>query len=161
MGMKPRFNTRKSAALIATAGLSLMLVGAGLSASFTDSGVVSQSVAVGTFQIELSTADTSAVISADKKSITFTAPAIVSSAPASAPIAFTVKNVGSIPVSLHVEAAVSGPAKFTALGGPIADVVGLVQGATHDYAGGLQWSELVNDDLGRTVSITYTISATG
>ena len=54
MGMKPKFNTRKSAALIATAGLSLMLVGAGLSATFTDSGVVSQSVSVGTFQIELS-----------------------------------------------------------------------------------------------------------
>ncbi len=160
MGMKPKFSTRKGAALIATAGLSLMLVGAGLSATFSDSGVVSQSVAVGTFKIELSGAG--GVVSPDGKSITFTAPTIVSSAPASAPLAFSVKNIGSIPVTLHVEAAMSGgSARFSALGGNPADVVGLVSGATADYAGGLQWSELVNDDLGRAVSITYTISAQG
>lgn len=156
-----KFNTRKGAALIATAGLSLMLVGAGLSATFTDSGVVSQTVTVGTFQIELSTADTTAVISPQKDSITFTAPAILSSAPASRPIAFTVKNVGSIPVTLHVVGVVAGPEKFTAINGTPADVVGLQMNATADYAGGLQWTELVNDDLNRTVSVTYTISAQG
>ena len=95
----------------------------------------------------------------DGKSITFTAPAILSSAPASAPIVFTVKNVGSIPVTLHVTGELSGAtARFTAIDGAPVDVGPLAMNADHTYTGGLQWTELVQDDLSRAVSVTYSSS---
>ena len=73
------------------------------------------------------------------------------------------KNVGSIPVTLHVVGDVAGGSpRFSDLAGAsIPDVGPLAQNATHDYAGGLQWTELGMDDLGRAMSVTYTITAAG
>lgn len=45
--------TRKFATLLAIAGLSLTLIGAGLGATFTDSATAGMTVQVGTFNIDI------------------------------------------------------------------------------------------------------------
>ena len=156
-----QFTPRKIAALLATAGLALSMVGVGLSATFSDSGVVSQSVSVGTFAIELDSTASNAVVSTDKKSITFAAPAITHSGASSAPMPFTVKNVGSIGLAVTISADLTGASpRFSAVALNGAENF-IAPGASLDFVGGLSWTELTNDDLGRAVTVTYTISAQG
>ena len=148
---------RKTAAIIAVFALSLGLLGAGLSAQFSDSATATTSIHVGTFAIQI-VAPSDGVIAADGKSVTYSCPDIQSSVPASCALNFTVKDVGTIAASnVTVTAAIAGDgAQFSAVA--VAPFT-LAAGGTHAVAGGISWTELGNGNLGQTVTVTYTISA--
>jgi predicted ribosomally synthesized peptide with SipW-like signal peptide len=155
---------RKLAERLAILGLALSLIGAGLFASFSDRGTAQQDADVGTFGIELSSQTSGAVVSADKKSITYTTPTIMASAPNESPLAFTVKSTGSIPALIRLTqsgSALDAPFSSTLGTGPnpVEDFT-LHQGDTRAFNAGIAWSELQNPDLGKAVSLTYTIDAT-
>jgi hypothetical protein len=99
-----------------------------------------------------------AVIAANLKSVSYTAPDIASSAAGSAPFSFTVKDTGTIGAVLTVSASAVG-APFTDMLAPTA-AVNVAAGGTQVYSAGLSWGPLVNADLGTTVSITYTVACT-
>jgi hypothetical protein len=147
----------KFAMVLATAGISLTLVGAGLSAVFTDSGTVAQDVAIGTFGIALTTTSDGCQVN-DPHSITCAAPEIKSSAPANAPISFTVTATGEIPVVVNVTHSALVAPWSSLLEEP--ESVTLAQGAFNTYNAGLAWSELGPSDLGATASVTYYVVAT-
>jgi hypothetical protein len=154
---------RKIAATLVALGLTLGLLGAGISATFTDSASATMSVHVGTFSMSISAvapAGGSAVVSPDGKSVTVTCSDIQSSAAGSCISAITVTNTGSIPMQVGV--AVAGPAApFTSALGPIPPVAGptLAQGETYVVNGGLSWPSLTNAQLGLTYTVVYTFSA--
>jgi predicted ribosomally synthesized peptide with SipW-like signal peptide len=150
----------KVAILLATAGMSLALIGAGLSAAFTDSGTVTQDVEIGSFGIALSTTSGGCVVN-DAHSITCTAPQITSSAPGSAPIAFTMTATGDIPANVDVTTTwnppQTGPWSSLPLTPPGPYSVAL--GAPVTVSAGLQWGELGPSELGDVVSVTYALAA--
>jgi len=146
-------NTRRFATLLATAGLSLTLIGAGLGATFTDSATAGMTVEVGTFNIDITSAQGTVV----GNTVTYTVPTIQSSAAGSAPFTFTVTSTGSIPAQIHVTAT-SPAAPFVDMLPLVADFT-LNQGESHVFNAGLSWPELFNADLGMSTTVTYTISA--
>ncbi|MDP9467685.1 MAG: hypothetical protein M3P32_02935 [Chloroflexota bacterium] len=147
---------RKIATLLVALGLTLGLLGAGISATFTDSATGTTTVSVGTFNIDLSSSTPGAVVTGGNISLTF--PTIQSSAAGSAPLVFTVTSTGSIPALIHVTATTP-VAPFTDRLGSVADFT-LTQGQTHVFDAGLSWPELFNGDLGTSAAVTYTVSAT-
>jgi hypothetical protein len=158
---------KKLVGLFSMAALSLTLVGAGLSATFTDSGAATLDVEVGSFNIDLTAPVGQGIVSCPPGipgqnettcSVTYDAGTLLSSAAGSKPFVFTVTSTGSIPALIHVSATVP-DAPFTDVLGPVGDFT-LTQGQSHEFNAGLQWSELGNLNLGTTASITYTISAT-
>lgn len=147
---------RKIATLLVALGLTLGLLGAGISATFTDSATANMSVSVGTFNIDLSSSTPGAVVNGGN--VSFTVPSLQSSAAGSAPFVFTVTSTGSIPALIHVTATTPA-APFTDALGPVADFT-LTQGQAHVFNAGLAWPELFNGDLGKSAAVTYTVSAT-
>jgi len=150
---------RKIAATLVALGLTLGLLGAGVSATFTDTASATMAVHVGTFDITMTSSQgtVSCPVGYDSCTVTYTAPEIQSSAAASAPLTFTVTSLGSIPAKIHVTATTPG-APFTDLLGSVSDFT-LAQNASHVFNGGLAWPELFNASLGATASVMYTISA--
>jgi hypothetical protein len=146
---------RKIASVMVAFGLVLGLFGAGISAQFTDSATAGMNINVGTFNVDISSPQGTV----SGSTVTFTAPTIQSSAPGSAPFAFTVTSTGSIPAVVSVSAT-SVAAPFSDILGPVATFT-LSQGESHVFNAGLQWAELFNADLGASRSITYTVSAAG
>ena len=154
---------RKFAGLLAALGIAGGLIGGGVGAAFTDSVTAQQNIDVGTFACKIVDATPLAAsngIATDGKSLTFTSPTIMSSAAGSAPFSFTVKNTGSIPQSLTASASWAGtlPGEFTSILPVPTAPVALASGATHVYDAGIQWSPLGVNDLGKSGSITYTVS---
>ncbi len=158
---------RKIAGLLAAFGLTLGLIGAGVSATFTDGATAQMSVHVGTFNIDV-TSEQGAVTCTPGQpgqetgaacTITYNAAEIQSSVASSASFVFTVTSTGTIPALIHVTATTP-PAPFTDVLGAVADFT-LNQGESHTFNAGLGWPELFNGDLGDSASITYTILATG
>jgi hypothetical protein len=147
---------RKIVTTLVALGLTLGLFGAGISATFTDNATADMSVSVGTFNIDLSTSTPGAVVTGGN--ISFIVPTLQSSAAGSVPFAFTVTSTGSIPALIHVTATTPA-APFTDMLGTVADFT-LTQGESHVFDAGLSWPELVNDDLGKSATVTYTVSAT-
>jgi hypothetical protein len=148
--------TRRFAAILAVLALTVGLVGAGISASYSDSATAIQNIAVGTFGCDIDTDVEGAVVINDNdvSSVTFTAPEIQSSAASSIAFPFTVNSFGSIPLTVQVTMTTP-VAPFTSTLVAPADVY-LNQNESHLYAGGLQWPMLVNADLNKTATITYT-----
>lgn len=146
---------RKIATLLLGAGLTFGILGAGISATFSDQLSATENIQVGTLGciIDSTTAGT---IAAGGHSVTYDVPKIMSSAASSAPFTFTVKATGDIPTKLHLTQTTPA-APFTSLLASAADVT-LAPAATHDYAVGLQWPELGPTDMGDTASITYTVA---
>jgi hypothetical protein len=140
------------------AGVSLALIGAGLGASFTDAGAVDETAEVGTFGIELSSLTPGAVVSADKHTVTFTTPMLLSSAAGEAALRFSVTATGSIPATIAITQ--SGlPQPFASLlADPVPEIL-LHLGESHVYDAGIAWTELGNGNLGQTASITYAVDA--
>ncbi len=152
-------NARKIGATLVALGLTLGLIGAGVSASYTDNGSASEIIRVGTFGCEISSTAPQAVVvnQANPALHTVTLPLveIKSSAAGSVALPFAIKSVGSIGTTVSVTMTVP-PAPFTSvLVAPVADVY-LTTNQSHDYAGGLQWPMLVNADLEKAATITYT-----
>ena len=150
---------RKVAGLLAAFGITVGLIGSGVGAAFQGQVTANEDISVGTFSCQI--VDPSmGTISADHTSVTYTVPPITSSAAGSAPFSFTVKNTGSITQVLTVGA----PTQGGALGGDFSAMpaspspVGLAAGASQVITTGIQWSTLTNDDLGRTGSMTWTVT---
>jgi predicted ribosomally synthesized peptide with SipW-like signal peptide len=146
---------RKIAGLLVAFGLVVGLIGGGVGAAFSDQVTATEDIHVGSFGCIIS-ATTAGTIAPDFKSVTYSAPDITSSAAGSAPLTFTVKSTGSIPVTLKLTQTTP-PAPFTSILAASADV-NLTQNGTHDYAAGLQWSALTNANLGTGVGIVYTVN---
>lgn len=146
---------RKSAGLLMAFGLMVGLISGGVGAIFTDQVTAEENISVGTFEC-LIVEPSDGTIAGDGKSVSYTAPTIMSSAPGSAPFSFTVQNTGSIDALLHVTASPVG-APFSSIDAPYADVH-VAASATHTYNVGLEWGELTNDNLGDSGTITYTVS---
>jgi predicted ribosomally synthesized peptide with SipW-like signal peptide len=157
---------RKAAGLLIAAGLMIGLIGAGVSATFTDSATAVANISVGTFGIQVTSSTANAVVDSSSgqlggwtHSVTLACPTIQSSAAGSCPLEFTVTNKGSMPATIVITAAVSGgDAQFSAI--PVTATSPLAASAATDYNGGIQWSALSNGDLGANASVTYTITAT-
>ena len=151
-------SVRKFAGLLMAFGLTVGLVGNGVGAAFTDTATAVANINVGTFGISLTT--TTGTVSLDGKTVTCTAVSIQSSAAGTAPCSFTVTSTGSINPTITITA--STPA---ALGtDPVMGIGTLpapfVLSSPYTFNGGLSWGELDNSALGKSSSITYTISAT-
>jgi hypothetical protein len=147
---------RKMVGLIAGFALAVGLLGAGVGASFTDLVTAKENINVGMFQCKIVAATPTAEIAADGKSVTYTAPQIVSSAPGSAPFSFTVKNTGTIDQALTVStSAVSAP--WSIIGAPFAPVP-LAAGGQHAFSTGVAWTELSNAEIGATGAVTWTVN---
>ena len=146
---------RKLAGLLVVFGLTIGLIGGGVGASFSDQVTATEKINVGTFEC-LIVQPSDGTIAVGGKSVSYTAPTIMSSAPGSAPFNFTVKNAGSIAATLHVSVSPVG-APFSSIGAPFADAH-VAGGATHLYHAGLQWGALTNANLGTSGTITYTVS---
>ena len=152
---------RKIAGLLAAGGLTVGLIGGGVGAVFQDSVTATENINVGTFSCKIVAATPGAAsdgIAADGKSLTFTAPTIMSSAPGSAPFTFTVENTGSIPDVLTVTTSpdpLSAP--FSIIGAPFGSVP-LATGATHTYSTGVSWTELGTGNLGQHGTVTWTVN---
>ena len=149
---------------LAVGGAGLGLLGAGVSASFTDGGTAQESVSVGTFGITVSSSQGTCSDTGGKNmwTCTYTAPTILSSAAGSAPYSFKVTGAGSIPAVVRVTSNGGSPAfaspwsdLFTA---PAAQT--LANGVSYTYSGGIAWSTLSDANLGQMQSVTYTIAAT-
>ncbi len=159
--------TRKFAGIIASIAVGLSLLGAGTYASFTDSATATQNLDVmAKFGITLSNPTGGAVLASDH-SVTWSDGPITASAAGSKPFGYTINNASSAgPVHVVVTAALGAntPAEFSdALGTPVGGTVyDIPSGGSQVVAGaGLKWTELNSNDLGKSASITYTISATG
>jgi hypothetical protein len=167
-------NLRKVAVLVAAGGLMAGLLGAGVSASYTDSATAALNVAVGTFGCTVSSTDPNAVPTSGH-AITFNLPPITSSAASSSYVKdLTVTNTGSMPVSVHWTYATGGtliPSQWqTASGGTggpngmayatdsMTTDATLAVGTGKTYTGniGFVWTTLDNSYLGQTASVTYT-----
>jgi len=149
---------RKVAGLLAAFGLTLGLIGGGVGAVFTDQVTGTENINVGTFNCQVVWVTPGGSFDAD--SATYNAPQINSSAPSSAPFAFDVKNVGSIPMALSV----SGPSWTGTIDGSFTGIAATLSAATlapgeiATVSTGIQWTALDNDDLGDTGSATWTVS---
>jgi predicted ribosomally synthesized peptide with SipW-like signal peptide len=152
---------RKLAGLAAGFALAVGLIGAGVSASFTDSVTAKENINVGTFSCGITTATTGATYGAIDAlgyahSVSYTAPTIMSSAAGTAPFFFTVKNTGSIADVLTVSTSpVSSP--WSIIGAPFT-AVPLSAGASTTYNTGVSWTALDNSNLGQTGTITWTVN---
>lgn len=148
-------NLRKTAGLLAAFGLMVGLIGSGVGAVFTDQVTADEHISIGTFEC-LIVEPSDGTIAGDGKSVSYTAPAIMSSAPGSAPFQFTVEATGSIAAVLQVSTTpVSAP--FSIIGAPFADVP-LAYPATHTYNTGIQWTELSSVNEGTSGTVTWTIN---
>ena len=143
---------RKIAGLAAAFSLAMGMVGSGVSAAFTDQVTAVQNVNVGTFACSISS-DTGTV---NGKTLTYS-PEITSSAAGSSPFSFTVTNTGVIPAVLQFSQTTLAAPFSSILATPVAPVT-LAGGASTTYNAGMQWPELGMADLGKTHSITYTVS---
>jgi predicted ribosomally synthesized peptide with SipW-like signal peptide len=146
---------RKTAGLLAAFGLMVGLIGGGVGAVFTDQVTADETINVGTFEC-LIVAPSDGIIAGDAKSVSYTAPTIMSSAPGSAPFDFTVKNTGSIPAYLTVTVSPVG-APFSVIGAPFA-AVPLGSLATHTYATGIAWGALSSVNEGTSGTVTWTVT---
>jgi predicted ribosomally synthesized peptide with SipW-like signal peptide len=150
---------RKMAGLFAGFALAVGLIGAGVSASFSDAVTAKENINVGTFQCKIIAATPLAAsdgIALDGKSVTYTAPTIMSSAAGSAPFSFTVENTGSIAARLTVSTSpVSAP--WSIINAPLPAAT-LAAGGTQVYSTGVNWTELNNSNLGQVGTVTWTVN---
>jgi len=154
-------SARKFAGILMVSGLVLGLIGSGVGASFSDSTTAKLSISVGTFGIVINSTTPNAVVTPtapNGASVTYTCPDIESSAAGNCPLAFTITSTGTMPANITV-AATAVAAPFADMLAPVAPYV-LAGGGHTDFAGGISWGVLGMTDLGQSVSITYTITAT-
>jgi len=149
---------RKIAALLVALGLTLGLLGAGISASFSDTATANQAVSVGSFGCAISSTVAGATVSNANHTVTFPPLALTSSVAGTSAMPFTVKSTGTIPVKVHVTQTTP-PAPFTSTLPAPADV-NLALNETHVYAGGLSWTELGNSSISAAFTMTYTATCT-
>jgi hypothetical protein len=145
---------RRASAWIAA--LTLVVVGAGVISASGSAGACG-----GTFRLELSSSTLGAIVSPDRRSITFTAPTIESSRADRSLFTFAIRSTGSMPARIRITQSLLPPPFASLLGPgprPIADFT-LRRNQARTFNAGIAWGELTNADLGRSVTITFTIRA--
>jgi hypothetical protein len=176
---------RKIATWLAAAGLALMLVGAGLAATFTDHAGASQTITVGTMDVSLNSDTPGAVVSDGGNTLTCPAILVTDSEPAWDIVGchIQITSSGSISpdrVDLSVGVWTNGAdlSKFMAqfnegagswaphlygdtpmlstLTGSVISSTSVVPADVYTYLG---WLELGNGEMGKTVVVTYSIDA--
>lgn len=157
--------TKKVATVVAgfgagALGLSLIGLGTGLGAQFTDGAAANAHLAVGTFGCALSSSDNDVTISNGGHTANVTFPTINSSVPSSDSAPLTVTNSGTIPLVVNWTVTTSGhvfdSGHVSAL--PVTSGLAINSGNARTYSIGFQWGELQNADLGKTGTATYTAS---
>ena len=159
-------SVRKVTSMIAAVGagalgVGLISLGTGVGAQFTDSGTASAKIATGTFSCQLSSTDTSVVISNSGHTATVDLGTINSSAASSQTAPVTVTNTGSIPLATTWSENTTG----NILGGsgaisaiPAAASLPLAPGAKQTVSIGFSWTALSNSDLNRSGTAVYTVT---
>jgi hypothetical protein len=156
-------NLRKTAGLLAVAGLVVGLLGSGVGAIFYDQVTGTENIVVGTFDCQVTgVSDNGTKGSFDANSATYNAGTIMSSAPGSAPFTFTVQNFGTIPMVLSVSAPVWGGSpgldgSFSGIA-PVLSSATLAAGASATVTTGIQWTTLDNADLGTSGWARWTVA---
>ena len=82
---------RKTAGLLAAAGLSAGLIGGGVGAAFQDQVTAQQNINVGDFECQI-VEPSDGTVSGDGKSVTYDAPTVLSGAAGSSPFSFKVRR---------------------------------------------------------------------
>jgi len=142
----------------AALGVGLISLGTGVGAQFTDSGTANANIAVGTFSCQLSSTDSSVLISNNGHTATVDLGTITSSAAGTKTAPVTVTNTGSISLATTWSETTTGylTSAFTAI--PAAAGVTLAAGAAQTVNIGFSWTELQNTDRGRSGTATYTVT---
>lgn len=162
-----KINLRRWASGLGLLSVLGLLVGAGVQASYLDSGSATVNQSVGTFSCTLSTTYPNSVISPDGHTVTMNMPTILSSAAGTSYADLTVRNSGTIPAVVHWTIVTGGSIAWLPAGrmgyvaGTVADPMStdltLASGASHTYSTtGFQWNVLTNADIGQTASVAYT-----
>ena len=149
---------RKIAGLAAGFALAVGLIGAGVGAQFTAQVTAKENISVGNFQCMI-VAPSSGTIATDGKSVSYTAPEIMSSAAGNAPFSFTVRNTGDMDAVLTVSMSPLGT-PFSAMTLSPAMPFTLTHETSQTFAGGLQWGALTDANLGQSGTLTYTVTCT-
>lgn len=180
--------TRKLAALFAVAALAVTLVGAGVSATFTDQATGHQDILVGAMNVTLGSTTPGASVSSDGTTLTCPVLHVQKSSEMSPSFAcdVTIFNSGSIPPSsvvLKASVTTSGAdlSRFYLYAEPGTGTwdgpfawgwatqlnslgTGTLLGSTTALPASattmLYWSDLTNNDFNQWVTVTYTIEAT-
>jgi predicted ribosomally synthesized peptide with SipW-like signal peptide len=178
---------RKFAGIMVVAGLSFGLIGAGVSATFTDNATATQQISIGSFGIRLASDSPGAVASTDGSSLTCQLLTVTSSAPLwpAANCHIQILNDGTIApssVKVYAHATVTGSVdlshfmvQFNEGAGtwspnmygdtPMLSafvtktLVSTTSTVPADMDTNLGWQNLDNDDLNSTILVTYSIEA--
>lgn len=171
------FKTRKIAGILASIGLGVGLLGAGVYASYTDGATATVNARVGSLGCQVSASNNpNATISSDGHSVTVNYPDINSSTAGSDYATISVSNTGSIPENVYWTAVPTTGAGYVTY--QPAGRVGYTTGAngnqlesqssprllttslptsSHSYDNvGFQWANLVNADEGLSAQVVYT-----
>lgn len=159
MRLSKRATSISAAVGAAALGVTLVTLGSGVGAQFTDSATGTAKIAVGTFGCNLTTPSGSGVIiSSDGKSATVDLGTITSSAPDQRTAPITVNNTGSIPLVAHWTVQTTGNITGTGDISPVSvsdSPLAATEGETVNI--GFQWSQLTSSDLTRSGSAIYTV----
>ena len=157
---------RKIAGVLVGLGLVVGMMGAGIGASFVDSASATANIAVGTFGLSITSTTAGAVVvntgtagNSSVHTVTYDCPTILSSKPGSCPLQLTLTNTGTIPMTVAV-AWNTVPVPFQAI--PMLNSYSLAGGESKPIPqAGIMWGQQLTDaNLGQTISITYTFTAT-
>jgi hypothetical protein len=151
---------RKGAGLLVALGLMAGLIQSGVAAQFTDSVIATQNINVGTMSCVAINPTGGATI-VDAHHVSYNAPDILSSAASQSTFGFSVQSVGSVPIDVTVSANTAGlSTRFHDVGIAPAAPQFLTNTQSVAYTGGIKWDELINDDLGRSETLIYTVNCT-
>ena len=154
-------SVRKIVGLLAGFALAVGLIGAGVSAQFTDQVKAIQNIQVGTFGCAISSTNSGAslgdYVAGHAHSVSISTD--VESSTGSAPFDFTVTSIGSIPVAVSVvQPTVTAPWS-NLLVDPGTQYLP-TSGANYTYHAGVAWTGLTDSSLGTTGSVTWTVNCT-
>lgn len=176
--------TRKLAALFAVAALAVTLVGAGVSATFTDQAVATQDINVGNMSLMLASSTPGAAVSPDGKTLTCPAVWVTKShGDVSCNVyIYTVGNIVPDHVALKLGVTTNGAALskfwvapfFNATPGAWdmgydgstwtldtsnGQTIGVASSFPTDVTNWISWLNLTNSDYNKWVTVTYTLDA--
>jgi hypothetical protein len=100
------------------------------------------------------------VIAPDGKSVTFTVPTILSSAPSAAAFQFSVQNVGPVATTISITESPPLSPPFAYLPVTPGAQFTIAPGAVQTIGAGVRWSRLSNADLGTSRVVTWTVLCT-
>jgi hypothetical protein len=146
---------RRIAGLVICGGLAVGLIGSGVGAQFTDGVKADGSISIGSFSCLITSASPGATVAFDGKSVSY--PVVVDHSTGTAPVSFTVKNMGSINAVLAVTAPTVGPG-WSVINAPLPAAVPVAAGSDVTYSTGVAWSDLGNGSLNWSGTVEWTVN---